>query len=414
MTNQLWFHIDINSYFASILQQEIPSLRGKPLGVVKDLGRTCLIATSREAKQYGIKTGISLKDARVLYPKITILPAAFHLYLSATQKLERVLRSFTPDVEVFSLDEAFLLYSPIERHFTSPEEAARSIQESIKQSLGEWVTCSVGIAENKFLAKLAGELCPTDQILHVTEKNKDLLLASARFKDVCGVGLRLEKKLQTLGVTNPYAIRFIPQETLEKVVGFFWAEELKKIAYGEETHFLSHTRKVPYMQSVSRSITCMKAPWSTDEQLRSVLYNLTLDISYKARLLKLSGRNFSVSFTGRNEYWKTAQTFTAPLSHGTDTAQLIWETVQKSWKDTFPVVRCRVSLNLLSPHTFSQEGLLPGWQRTEKIEAALLKINKKYGDHMVRPAVLLSRSQLLKPEVTGFFGDKEFYALSST
>lgn len=410
MNNEaVWFHIDVNSYFASILQQENPSLRGKPVGVVKDAGRTCLIATSREAKKVGIKTGIALKEAKLIYPSIVVLPAAFSLYLSATRKLEEVLHSFTPDIEMFSLDEAFLYYPPIAHQYSSPLECALHIQKMIKQALGEWVTCSVGISHTKFLAKLAGELASTDEIQTITEDTKDLFLSRAAFKDVCGIGRQLEKKLSLLGAHTPYAIRFIPTEVLAETCGIFWARELKKMAYGEETHFLTQRNKNEHMKSVGRSITCMGAPWKTEKSIQSVLYNLTSDVCHKARSLKLSGRHFSVSLKGSTEYWYAQQTFVAPLSHSMEAAKIIWQTVLESWHKRFPVVRCHVSLSLLSPHLFSQESLLPAWQRSEKIEHAMMRINQMYGDHTIRSALFIQRNKLLQPEVNGFFGDRAFY-----
>lgn len=414
MNNQeLWLHIDVNSYFASILQQENPALRGKALGVVKDQGRTCLIATSREAKKMGISTGTLLKDAQEKCPSLIVLPAAFQLYLSATHTLESVLGSFSPDVEMFSLDEAFLYYTPICRQYVTPQDCALRIQHALKKNLGEWVTCSVGISHTKFLAKLAGEKASTDEIQTITEETKDGFLSQVQFKDVCGVGHRLERKLALLGVYNPYAIRFIPKEQLVGVFGAFWASELKKIAYGEETHLLSHRTQNEHMKSVSRSITCMGAPWKTERGIQSILYNLTTDVCHKARALGLAGRHFSVSLKGRTEYWSTHQIFTTPLSHSRTTAQIIWNTILYHWEKRFPVIRCHVSLNLLSPHLFLQESLLPEWQRSEKIEQAVMNMNAKYGPYTLRPATLLRRSEILKPEVNGFFGDRPFYSMQS-
>src|SRR5258708_27057616 len=102
------FHVDINSYFATMVQQENPALRGKPVGIVKGKGRSCIIASSNEAKKYGIKTGCRVKEARLLYPNIILVPAAFDIFLSSTHKLKEIFTSLSPSVNIFSLDEAFL------------------------------------------------------------------------------------------------------------------------------------------------------------------------------------------------------------------------------------------------------------------------------------------------------------------
>ncbi len=89
-------HVDINSYFATLLQQENPALRDRPLGVTKGEGRTCLIATSKEAKKFGIKTGMRLKEALPLYPKLITAPAEFERYLDATKRLKKLFESIAP------------------------------------------------------------------------------------------------------------------------------------------------------------------------------------------------------------------------------------------------------------------------------------------------------------------------------
>jgi DNA polymerase IV len=103
-----WVHVDINSYFATLLQQENPFLRNKPIGVVKDFGRTCLIAVSKEAKKKGIKTGCPLAEAKLLCPEIMAVPVNFEMCLSATIRLKKLFEALAPEVLIFSLDEAFI------------------------------------------------------------------------------------------------------------------------------------------------------------------------------------------------------------------------------------------------------------------------------------------------------------------
>jgi DNA polymerase-4 len=108
-----WLHIDINAYFATLAQQEVPALRGKPLAIIKDKGRTCVIAASKEAKQYGVKTGEPLRAARVKCPHIITWPAPFELAWSATRELQSLFNELSPDTEIFSLDEAFIPFHPL-------------------------------------------------------------------------------------------------------------------------------------------------------------------------------------------------------------------------------------------------------------------------------------------------------------
>ncbi len=207
-------HVDMNSYFATILQQENPRLRGKPIGVLKAAGRSCVIAASKEAKKLGVTTGCRVKEAKLLAPQIIFVPAAFDIYLSCTQKLKAAFHSVCPHVSIFSLDEAFLDITDDDLIYPDPVAFARLVQTRVKETLGEWVTCNVGISHNHFLAKLASEIAPKGTIFTITQENKDAILAQVPFQAVCGIGHRLEKKLHALGVVNPYAINFLDPQTL--------------------------------------------------------------------------------------------------------------------------------------------------------------------------------------------------------
>src|SRR3989344_6340738 len=130
-------HLDMNSYFATLLQQENPNLRGKPIGIVKDIGRTCLIAVSKEAKKFGIKTGCLLADAKALCPDIMCLKAEFDRYLDATKRLKKIFTQVTPDLFIYSLDEAFLDITDCQTYlYPDPMKLAHQLQDTVKQELG--------------------------------------------------------------------------------------------------------------------------------------------------------------------------------------------------------------------------------------------------------------------------------------
>ncbi|PWU24014.1 hypothetical protein C5B42_00965 [Candidatus Cerribacteria bacterium 'Amazon FNV 2010 28 9'] len=153
----MFFHVDINSYFATMLQQENPALRGKPIGVVKGVGRSCIIASSNEAKTFGVKTGCRVREARLLCPIITLVPANFDLCLASTRKLKELFHHLCPHVDIFSLDEAFLNMTGCEilmrqllhsspplggggrgRCSTLEQQFGHLIQSRIKEMLGTW------------------------------------------------------------------------------------------------------------------------------------------------------------------------------------------------------------------------------------------------------------------------------------
>lgn len=402
--NKTILHVDINSYFATILQQENPKLRGKPLGVVKEAGRTCLIATSKEAKKKGIGTGTNKDEALKICPDLQLIPAAFSRYLDTTKRLQKVFEKIAPSVYIYSLDEAFIDVTDCRKNlYPDVIELGEKIQDAIKAELGTWVTSNVGIAKNRFMAKMASETAPKGSILVVTEKNKDAILAATEFKDVCGVGHALTKKLKMLSVTVPYQIRFIPKEDLQTMFGPFWSKELFKIAYGQETHLLSQlNREATQMKSVGRSITGYRLYQDQDE-ISQILKNLCIEIMTKVRKMELAGRRVTLSLAGQQEYWSTHITLKTPINHLQDLISWV-KKLQQRWQNNFPVIKFSLRLSLLK--RAEQNQLLPAWQKQEALETAVDVINHKYGLFTLHPADIPPKNELIYPEVTGFLGDR--------
>jgi DNA polymerase-4 len=159
-------HIDMNSYFASVEQQANPFLRGRAIGVVATMSPNgCIIASSVEAKAKGIKTGFRVREARDIDPNIILIPNDAAKYRTVTGGILRILRSYTEDIELYSIDEAFLNLTG----FVSSLEEAISIGERIRQRItaevGEWLKCSIGIAPTRWLAKFGSDIAPKGKTL---------------------------------------------------------------------------------------------------------------------------------------------------------------------------------------------------------------------------------------------------------
>lgn len=402
-------HTDINSYFATMLQQENPTLRGKPVAVVKSLGRTCVIAASKEAKLHGIKTGDNVYEARKKAASLVVVPAQFEVYLSATKKLKQVFSNLTPAYDIFSLDEAFLDVTDCRLLAPDLHAYGRYIQDQVKQFLGSWVTCNVGISHNKFLAKMASEIAPKGSVFEINSKNMDQVLLNVSFADVCGIGLRLERKLLALGIDNPYAINLLDDQTLKENFGPFWARELRKMSRGDEPHLFTHVKKTDHMQSVGRTITGYAL---TDDLsiVKRVLFNLMEEATYKLRSMKLSGRYIGMGVWGEGQSWYTHRTLRYYVAHTQQIFPLLWPRYAML-VHRFPVIKFGVFIGKLMPNRLLTASLLPTDQRQEKISLAMDKVNDKLGRFTVMPARLLG-GNLIHPEVTGFLGDKTYYGLN--
>lgn len=381
------------------------------MGVVKDAGRTVLIATSKEAKQYGVGTGSYVADGQRKCPTLTVLPAEFDRYLAATKQLYQIFNQVAPTVQIYSLDEAFIDISDCRRYlYPDTEQLARHIKQLIRASLGDWVSCNIGIGPNRFMAKLASELSRPDSILVADAENTDILLAQAAFKNVCGIGHRLEHKLKSFGVTNPYQIRFYSDEDLTRLVGPFWAVELKKIAYGQEPHLLELVSKpTPHQKTVGRSITGWRTTADSSEILR-VLLNLTEEVTFKTRCMDLAGRQVFLSLSGQDQHWHNHKTSKIPIRHTQAMFSIIKDELFPQWRNNFAVIKFAVALSLLKPINQTPLPLWFDWQQAEKISQATDNINQRYGLFTIKSGNLLNH-KVIKPEVTGFLGDKHYHQL---
>ncbi len=404
-------HVDMNSYFATMLQQENPKLRGRPIGVVKDVGRTCIIAASKEAKAMGVRTGSRLKEIRDLCPNLLCVPAAFERYLDATRRLKTIFTRISPDVFIYSLDEAFIdLTHCLHYLYSDPLIVAKRIQQMVFQELGEWVTCNVGISHNRLLAKLGSGIAPKGTIFTIDEHNKDAILAQAPFSEVCGIGARLEKKLRLLGVTTPYQIRFYTEEQLLPVFGPFWAKELGHIAYGEESHTLRLVDHQPtHMKSVGRSITGYKL--CKDETTKKmILLNLIEEVTYKTRQMQLAGRQVWIGLYGHNQGWSAHKTLKQYIRHTSEMFDIAYHQLYQSQLPQFPVIKFAVRLSLMRKAELTPRSLFDPEEKREKLSHSLDAITQKYGLFTVKPSTMLTH-KVFRPEVTGFLGDRQYYKL---
>jgi len=402
----MFLHIDINSYFASVMQQENPFLRGKPVGVVKSEGRTCIIAASKEAKKYGVKTGSNTYEAKKLIPSIILVPAQFDLYWHCTKKLKSLFESITPDCEIFSLDEAFIPLDNCKYLYKDPHELALKIQDRVKEELGEWVTCNVGISHNRLLAKIASEIAPKGMIFEINEENKDKILKEVEFKDVCGVGSRLEARLSVFGVKHPYEINSLSDEALQKHFGSFLSYELRKIGRGEGSYILDRIDENEHMKNVGRTITGYRL-CNSEDTIRKVLYNLMEEVTFKVRKMDMAGRYVQIFLQGEDKSWHAHKTLKYFVRHTNEMFNLLYHDGYKKWKRNFSVIRYGVGLGMLRPLNKTPLPLFDDWYKRERLYEAVDKISEKFGLFTLHSGIL-SEKEIIRPEVTGYLGDKKY------
>lgn len=401
--NRTILHVDFNSYFASVEQQKNPYLRGKPVGVIKAQRRTVVIAASVEAKQHGIKTGITVFEAKQRCPEIILVPANFEAYDDTTRRFYAMCQKYSDVVELFSLDEVFLDVSNTAYLFGGATSIALSLKKDIKIYLGDWLTVSVGIAKNKLLAKFASDLEKPDGLVEINDENQDYFLSRAKFDQICGIGPRLEKRLKDMGVIQLLQIRQLPDGYLTTSFGSYWSKELKRLAWGEDTSPVIPSFGLPLPKSVSRTHTLFKNIFGKEEIL-AVVRNLVEEATEKLRLARMTGRQFGLLIRNRQE---SDALFVTRKFHSNDPLEVFREVKclfeRRRWQGEVRFLG--VWISLLAEENMLTRSLLPSIQRRELILSAQDRINGMFGHYTLFPASLL-RTQLIFPEVNGYLGDE--------
>jgi len=255
-------YIDMNSYFASCEQQRHPELRNKPLGVLTyDSPNAAVIAASIEAKKFGIKTGMRLGDCRQLCPQMITITTHPGWYRQIHVDIMAILKNYCDDVIPKSIDEAVMNFNSYRLVYNDLSALAKQVKADIAQKY-DYLTCSIGIAPNSFLAKVGTELQKPDGLVVITPENIDEHLATMKLTDLPGIASKNERRLQMIGIRTPVEMRHASPALLRKafggVVGNYWHSRLNFAEvdmYSKvENRTMSATRTLSRKQSEDRQV----------------------------------------------------------------------------------------------------------------------------------------------------------------
>lgn len=380
-------HVDMNSYFATVEQQANPRLRGVPVGIIKAVGRGCVIAASVEAKKYGVKTGCNVWDAKKLCPQIVLVPSDMDKYFAVTEGLIKIICDYSPFVEVFSIDEAFIDVTESQKLFAGGAfEMALSIKRRIKTELGVWLKCSAGIGFSRITAKLASEMRKPDGLTWLTPENYLTDTDHVAIEEVCGIGYARTKYLHNRGIYTlgqARALANLPPEILDLVF----------LRVDDELNLVD---ELDPAKSVSRSYTTY-ASLKTQDSILKLVRNLIEEACSKLREMKMAGRTFCLSMDG---FW-ARKTVVSPSCDPLVIFDLLKALFVRDYKGQ-DVRKVGVWISNLM---FDVQCLM--FSRREEMLRATDVVNKKYGLFTLYPASLLG-GELLRPEVTGYLGDKYY------
>jgi len=407
--DRIILHIDFDSFFASVEQQHNSLLRGKPLGVTAANGRTCIIASSREAKRLGIKTGARTYEAIKVCPKLILVKADFVKYFEISKKFLNICKDYSPYVEMFSIDELFIDITSTEHLFEGSYGIISKIKKRIKEEIGEYITVSVGISYNKLLAKLASGLRKPDGVFEIKSIDVQNVYAKAKLTDMCGIGERIKIRLNKLGIYSLLELRETPIHILQKEFGNVYSNILKNIGMGRDD-----TPVVPYadpveVKSVGRNYCLPKNEYDKRIVFQN-LFELCEEVGIKLRRLNKKARTVGFSLRGNHDIHgrKTYQNYF-------DTGKEIFDLGISMLNKEYPYLRIlldkksfvrqiSVWVSSLKDRENVQQSLFDN-KRHDQLQQTIDAINDRFGDHTIRNGFLLYADKLTTVP-NGYMADK--------
>lgn len=393
-------HIDFDSFFASVEQQFNPKLRDQPMGVTATHGRTCLIASSREAKKLGIKTGCRTYEALKICPSMIFVPADFVKYFKVSKKFLNICKDYSPYIELFSIDELFMDIGPTVHLFGSALEIINKIKFRIKTEIGSYITVSFGISYNKLLAKLASGINKPNGVFEIKATDVENVYQKVKLTDICGIGERIRLRLNKIGIYNLTQLKNISLQKLIFEFGKSEAQFLKNIGLA-----IDESPVIPYMfsplvKSVGRNYCLPKNEYDRKVVLQN-LYELCEEVSLKLRRLSKKARtvglflNGSISIHGQKTY-----------QHFFDTGREIFKgCLDLIGKQKFNYIR-QISVNASNLNDKDNIPLsLFDSVKQNNLISAVDAINERFGDHTIRNGFLLDADKLTTVP-NGYMADK--------
>ncbi|HPC93802.1 MAG TPA: DNA polymerase IV [Sedimentisphaerales bacterium] len=316
-------HVDMDAFYASVEQRDRPELRGKAVIVAGDpKARGVVSAASYEARRFGIHSAMPTAQALRRCPHAILLPVRMERYAEISHEIQLIFERYTPLVEPISLDEAFLDVTASVNLFGPAERIGRSIKEQIASQTQ--LTASVGVAPNKFLAKLASDLKKPDGFVVITERNKQEILDPLGVGRIWGVGKVTERALHSRGIRTIADLRATPEAELTTIVGN-GAAELLKLARGEDD---SEVEAVRQAKSLSSEQT-----FATDIHDTTILLGVLLEqveeVAQRLRRRRLKARTVTLKL--RYGDFRTV-TRSETLGEATNQTQVLWATAERVFR----------------------------------------------------------------------------------
>lgn len=392
----LIMHIDLNSCFASVEQQARPLLRGRPIAIVnRRTDTTAIVTASYEAKAMGVKVGMKLREAKALCPDIIGIESDPAKYRYVYHRLLDIMQDYSAHVTMKSIDEGIIDFhdSPVSVQRTDLADIGQQIKQRLKDEIGVWMRCNVGISTNRFLAKTAASLHKPDGLDVITPDNLRSVLGSLTLTDLTGIAGRNQRRLNAVGIMTPLQFLDTDRATLQhmvfqSVVGQWWYQRLR----GYEVDDVDYGIKRVGRQYVLERFDL------TYDQILQRLHHLCESVGSRMRGQAKSARGIYVyAKTRERGYWHASRLSSLPFSSDATIYELARQLFLAAPTDMKEIgIHCYHLQPIEDQQlTLFQDQLVRERGVSEVVDA----INQRYGDRTIHSADTLDTGDYVQTKI---------------
>lgn len=383
---RFFFHVDLDAFFASVEQLDHPEYRGRPV-IVCGAGKRGVVSTcSYEARRFGVHSAMPKAKAEQLCPAGIFLPPNMPRYHEKSSEIMDIFARYTSDVQRMSIDEAFLDMTGTERLFGPVEESAKKLKREVFSETG--LSVSVGVAQNKYIAKIASGFAKPDGLTIVRDKDAEAFMRALPLKDVWGVGKKTRERLESAGLRTTESVLAVSENLLKSILGEASGHFLYLAVRGADPGFFSAP---PAEKSISNERTfeqdvCDRAV------LETVLFDLSQELTYRMFEENVTSRTVMIKIRYGDFRTVSAQaTSEAPVNDSEDLFQRVKTLFAKKYEKGGAVRLLGAGLQNITTGKKPIQGELfeCGKEKKRSVEEAVYKLSKKMGRKIVTRARLI-------------------------
>ncbi len=396
-------HSDLNNFYASVEVMKNPDLKSVPLAVcgsVEDR-HGIVLAKNQIAKEFGVKTGEVLWQAKKKCPKLMTVTADFPSYLKVSKAVRAIYERFTDHIEPFGIDECWLDVTDSLRIFGSGEQIAEQIRKAVKEEIG--VTVSIGVSFNKVFAKLGSDMKKPDAITIISPENYKKTVWNLPAEELLYVGKATKNKLNSIGIHTIGDIATTDESVLTRLLGV-WGHTLKVFASGEDDSPVADKRAEEGVKSIGNSLTSYRDLY-TFEQAKTLILLLAESVAARLResgVGKASTVKLSITDNSLKNFGKQVK-LSVPTSSTSDIANACYKMFTEIYKWENPVRALGVAVSSFSVGaeqlSFDFDGVSE--EKKDRLDVAVDKIRAKYGNHSVKRAAVLQDQRFAETDIKG-------------